>query len=403
MLQVLNATGNWKKLPYAMWALLTPPEPLLHSGQPLFACKPRIWIVVKGMLYALCLAFLVVEIDGPIFDFGDPVLHIVLVAMAIQWPLFVALRNAAYPVSESHFNLQEDTTTAQVPLHLMKIWWAARKTIILSSCNLQDLGANVVGRMLEEDEVVAELKVTDNNIGPKGADSIFSALMSNQNLTHLFLDGNPIGPEGLQLLPGLAMPEKVPGSCSGFRRCLAPSRSLDASSSASSALQLLSLSRTQLGPKIYPLAQFLSNTRTLKKLYLNDNGLGEAGAHVIADGLRDNCSLEVLTLNKNQLHDGVLVIFETLAVPHGRGQLSTLYVADNYLNNDCIEKILWILPHIRHLKKINLAKNLFSLHLLSDALKRGVVLPELRVTVRDQTDKDAVECMGDLGTMVELD
>ncbi|CAK9027323.1 LRR and CARD domains-containing protein 3) (Nucleotide-binding oligomerization domain protein 3) [Durusdinium trenchii] len=386
-----------------MWALLTPPEPLLHSGQPLFACKPRIWIVAKAALYALCLGSLGSDIYASGSDLADPVLHIVVVTMAIQWPLFVALRNAAYPLSECYCNLQEDSTTAHVPMHLMKIWWVAKQKRILPSSNLQDIGAGVLGRLLEEDDVVTELKVSDNGIGPEGAESLFSALLSNETLTQLYLDGNPIGPDGLKLLPFLAKgPDKMIGSCDGYRKCLELSRSLDAFA-GSSPLQLLSLSRTQLGSKLHPLAQFLSRTPTLKKLYLNDNGIGEAGARVLAEGLRANESLDVLTMNKNQLHDGVLIILQALAMPHGDGQLSTLYVAENHINNGILEDMLQVLPSIPCLKKLNLARNPFSLHVLTEALTRGVVLPELRVTARDQSGKDAVQYMRDLGTMVEVD
>ena len=340
------------------------------------------------------------ELSGFHLDLADPILHVVLVAMAVQWPLFVALRHAAYPISGCHCDLQEDITTEKIPMHLLKIWWAAKKKRILTSCNLEDAGAAVVGSLLEEDEAVTELKLTDNKIGPKGAESLFSALQANQHLTHLFLDGNPIGPDGLRLLPGLVTAQhKVQGSCVNFYRFL-PDSSVFTSASTST-LQLLSLSRTQLGSQLHPLALFLSKTSALKQLYLNHNGLGETGAHVLAAGLRENSSLETLTLNENQVRGGILVILAALTIPHS--QLATIYVAENHINNEHIEHVLSYLPQMPKLKKINLAKNSFSLHLLTEAAERGLKLPKLRVSAKDQSDKGAVQHLVKLGVDVEVD
>lgn len=41
-----------------------------------------------------------------------------------------------------------------------------------------------------------------------------------------------------------------------------------------------------------------TRTQTLKKLYLNETDMGPLGVGVLSDGLRENRSLEVLTLNK---------------------------------------------------------------------------------------------------------
>ena len=118
-------TKNWKKLPFAIWALLTPPEPLLHSSRPLFTCKLQIWVTLKAVLYAAFFGLLLAI--EKFYDFqpnySDPIVRVLFVAICAQWPLFLSLRQASYPRSNFNCKLPEDFTTEEVPIHLLKIWW----------------------------------------------------------------------------------------------------------------------------------------------------------------------------------------------------------------------------------------------------------------------------------------
>eukprot|EP00913_Durusdinium_trenchii_P017678 g16617.t1 len=124
LLQVWCVTKNWKKLPFAIWALLTPPEPLLHSSRPLFTCKLQIWVTLKAVLYAAFFGLLLAI--EKFYDFqpnySDPIVRVLFVAICAQWPLFLSLRQASYPRSNFNCKLPEDFTTEEVPIHLLKIW-----------------------------------------------------------------------------------------------------------------------------------------------------------------------------------------------------------------------------------------------------------------------------------------
>lgn len=287
-MQVWRATENWRKLPFAVWGLLSPPEPLLHSGgEPLFACKLLDWAVVKTALsvFAVGVLFVLKEPYGLELKASYPVLQLLLVFLLVQWPLLISLRKASYPdVKDDHRVQEDDALEVKVPMHLLCSWWnIGGKMEGFSSRGLGDEETEVIGRLLAADEKIEELELdlTNNEIGPNGFGSLCRAVSRHPNLKkklELNLDGNSLGSDSVSHLPSLAKhPRGEP----------------------TAKLTFLSLSRTRLGPNLQPLADFLVNTKTLEKLYLNDNGIGPDGAKFLGEGLGKNTSLQVLTLNKN--------------------------------------------------------------------------------------------------------
>lgn len=69
---------------------------------------------------------------------------------------------------------------------------------------------------------------------------------------------------------------------------------------------LLDLSDNAFGPiGVEAFGFFLRSTTTLKKLYIENNGLGPEGAESVAESLisNDNLALELLTINRNRLEN----------------------------------------------------------------------------------------------------
>eukprot|EP00438_Fugacium_kawagutii_P025955 Skav207680 [mRNA] locus=scaffold1857:479672:483573:- [translate_table: standard] len=380
--QVWRATENWRKLPFAVWGLLSPPEPLLHSGQPLLACKLLDWAVVKTALsvFAVGVLFVLKEPYGRDLEASYPVLQLLLVFLLVQWPLFISLQFASYDDFNDDRRVQEDDAVeVKVPMHLLHLWWdISGKTEGFSSRGLGDNEAELIGRLLAADEAIEELELdlTNNEIGPNGFGSFCEAVSRHPNLKkklELNLDGNPLCSDSVNHLPSLAKPTSLV------------------------QLKFLHLSRTALGSNLRPLAEFLVSTKTLENLYLNDNGIGPNGANFLAHGLRRNKSLKVLTLNKNlekllgnYMQDGTSAIFRALA-ESSSSKLRLLYIERNIINGSILQELLQHLQSFSFkLKFLNLAKNPFSLRLLEKALLPKHI-KKVRVSISHPGDEETAK------------
>ncbi len=77
-------------------------------------------------------------------------------------------------------------------------------------------------------------------------------------------------------------------------------------------IKVLDLSDNAFGPiGVQAFDFFLSKTKNLKELYLENNGLGPEGAEMVAQSLLDNeqLSLETLHINRNRLENKGAIAF----------------------------------------------------------------------------------------------
>ena len=127
----------------------------------------------------------------------DPLFRILFFRSLIQWPLLVAVRQASYPESRACCALPEDLTAEEVPQRLLALWWESSSQRDLPGCSVQDAEVKVIALLLEKSKVVEKLNLTNNLIGPAELQVLCSALSTKTStLLELFLDGNPLGPDG---------------------------------------------------------------------------------------------------------------------------------------------------------------------------------------------------------------
>lgn len=77
-------------------------------------------------------------------------------------------------------------------------------------------------------------------------------------------------------------------------------------------IKVLDLSDNAFGPiGVEAFGFFLKSTKTLKELYIENNGLGPEGAEMVAETIlnNDNLFLDVLTINRNRLENKGAIAF----------------------------------------------------------------------------------------------
>ncbi|KAF7724155.1 hypothetical protein EC973_001280 [Apophysomyces ossiformis] len=150
----------------------------------------------------------------------------------------------------------------------------------------------------------------------------------------------------------------------------------------------LDLSDNAFGPAgAEPLIEFLSNTKTLQTLRLNNNGLGIGGGTMIAKALQasaDNAraenrtsSLRTIVCGRNRLEDGSSKQLAEAFASHGT--LEVVRMPQNGIRSDGIRTIVGGLAACKNLKHLDLQDNTFTAkgsRALADAL---VNWPDLQV------------------------
>lgn len=131
----------------------------------------------------------------------------------------------------------------------------------------------------------------------------------------------------------------------------------------------LDLSDNAFGPAgAKPLIEFLSNTKTLQTLRLNNNGLGIGGGTMIAAALQasaDNAkaenrpsSLRTIICGRNRLEDGSSKALARAFASHGK--LEIIRMPQNGIRPDGIVTIVNGLSECKNLRHIDLQDNTFT-------------------------------------------
>ncbi|KAG0173311.1 hypothetical protein DFQ28_006024 [Apophysomyces sp. BC1034] len=150
----------------------------------------------------------------------------------------------------------------------------------------------------------------------------------------------------------------------------------------------LDLSDNAFGPAgAEPLIEFLSNTKTLQTLRLNNNGLGIGGGTMIAKALQASADsarvenrvspLRTIVCGRNRLEDGSSKQLAEAFASHGT--LEVVRMPQNGIRSDGIKTIVGGLSGCKNLKHLDLQDNTFTAkgsRALADAL---VNWPDLEV------------------------
>ena len=131
----------------------------------------------------------------------------------------------------------------------------------------------------------------------------------------------------------------------------------------------LDLSDNAFGPAgAQPLIDFLSNSKTLQTLRLNNNGLGLGGGAMIAQALQASAdhakaegrasSLRTIICGRNRLEDGSSEALARAFSSHGT--LEVVRMPQNGIRPDGIRTIVQGLEHCKNLRHLDLQDNTFT-------------------------------------------
>eukprot|EP00039_Didymoeca_costata_P002572 m.61166 g.61166 ORF g.61166 m.61166 type:complete len:543 (-) comp11381_c0_seq2:210-1838(-) len=166
--------------------------------------------------------------------------------------------------------------------------------------------AELAAYLMKQSKTLKFFSLHQTELGDKHISEIADSFQDNEILLNLFLRGNGIGPVGLH--------------------------SLTHAMRWNSTLQVLNLESNLINDEaIIPFAKILESNKCLQFLYLCYNQIGERGAQALGEALRKNSILEYLNLKDNNIKDGIKYIAEALKVNQG---LHALYLYGNKLGNE---------------------------------------------------------------------
>eukprot|EP00913_Durusdinium_trenchii_P025810 g24224.t1 len=176
-------------------------------------------------------------------------------------------------------------------------------------------GATALATALESNDVLEELRLDFNKIRSRGAVALAEALRSNGTVRSLVIKYNPIGAQGVRALRSVAERIEMLVLLGHLRRDVAVVQdfTLNAAHVAKSqqlalatalatrpALQKVGIGSVQLSPDA---VQVLAAAPWLRTLWLNDCGLGDAGAGAVANALVQHPTLREVQLQINGIGD----------------------------------------------------------------------------------------------------
>ncbi len=180
------------------------------------------------------------------------------------------------------------------------------KHLDLTSMNIEDDGARAIAQGLASLNLLEELHISHNSIGDDGARALGAGLANLRSLEKLYLGNNSIGDVGLQsLVEGLI-------NCDNVKELgLSGNRSITAAGmgSLSTLLQSERCSLTDIllgeipfGDDGAPaLADGLKDNRSMEHFYLSNNSISDRGLQALVEGLVNCDDLKVLSLSGNRM------------------------------------------------------------------------------------------------------
>ncbi|CAF1568788.1 unnamed protein product [Adineta ricciae] len=165
-----------------------------------------------------------------------------------------------------------------------------------------DQGAQYLGKAFEKNNRLVELNLSENRIGDQGALYLANTFKKNTRLTKLDLSKNRIGNQGAQYLNDafekstalidLDLDENPGSFCATVSALI--------SLKNNKTITRISLSDNQIGDQgAQRLADFIKNNTSLTDLWLDNNRIGDQGAQYLLNALANNKTLTTLKLYGN--------------------------------------------------------------------------------------------------------
>ena len=182
------------------------------------------------------------------------------------------------------------------------------KNLWLRNNNIGSIGANNLAKSLKSNRTLKSILLTGNRIGHDGIASLVEALLENDTLESISLNENPIGMSGIKSMATLLSS----GGCS---------------------LKILYLNKVNLGDKgASILANALKENHTLECLEIANNDISHVGAQCLELALEDNNTLQKISLAHNNICDeGAGCIFSAMI---NNKSLNVLDLSHNNIGNE---------------------------------------------------------------------
>jgi Ran GTPase-activating protein (RanGAP) involved in mRNA processing and transport len=194
------------------------------------------------------------------------------------------------------------------------------------------VGAKFLGECFKQNMTIQTISMSGNSMGSRGAAALAEALRdSHIRINHLELASNDIGPKG-----GAALAVAI---------------------AANSSLKYLDLSHNDLGDRgIAGFGPALSTNTSIEYLNISNNDITDTGAVALASGLGTNRSLLRLVLNRQNIGDvGVTEIANALA--SNECSLQELHLDQNQIRNKGAIALADMLRTNRTLKMLSVTSN----------------------------------------------
>lgn len=220
---------------------------------------------------------------------------------------YVLVHNTSLRTLELGFNRITDRGAVQLANALEKNQSLER--LYLSGNEIGPTGVTAIARALAVNTTLATLHLSGNNIGEDGAKALAEGLVQNRALRVLYIGTNGIGPQGVaHLMDALRANDTLEELTIGQNRIGREGAQHIASLLTSTTDRTLKLSTLELGKNdidhvgAIALAQALSNhPHRLRNLYLDNNPLGDTGAHALGEMLAKNEQIRVLDMSYTQM------------------------------------------------------------------------------------------------------
>ena len=210
----------------------------------------------------------------------------------------------------------------------------------LSNNDIDDTGAKALSEALKVNKSLLRLYIGSNGIGNEGAAALAEALRVNNSLTRLHLDNNNIGSEGARVFANAL---KANDSLKVLFLNAENSGALMADTlKVNKSITKLFLFNDNVGDEgAIQLAEALKVNKSLTTLGLVRNNIGVVGATSLAAALKINTSLKELHLNHNHIGDmGATALLDALAVNRS---LSNVSLYNTNISDSLLRQISQIL------------------------------------------------------------
>ncbi len=215
---------------------------------------------------------------------------------------------------------------------------------ILSSNSISSLYAGIGCMNLQR------LTICDIIIAPEAAEILAKLVTNNQSLQYANFDSNKLGSDGIRIL------------CSSIRSC---------------SLEKLSLSCNSIGPEAGQyIAHLINNNCSIQTILLDDNQLGSEGIVALTKGIC-NCCVKSMDISDNNIGPGAGAVLAELI--NNNQSMNVINLSGNQLNSDDIIALSTNLKDCS-MENIDLSDNSIS----SDAAEALV----------DLITNNKIKCMG---------